>query len=130
MVRVSPQSLLAALGVPPEVHKQLSSREIAQLHAFLRMIEPMGARRNGQFLEQHMCEYDAGQIRNIQAPALVLHAPDDMLVAFEQSIFAAGHIPGAQLFPMERGGHLALMMDANRGAIETVRMFLKQHNSW
>ena len=128
MVRMSPQGLLSALGVPVEVQKQLSPQDMTRLHAFLKLIEPMGARRNGQNLEQHMSEYDAQQIRYIRAPALVLHAPDDTLVAFEQGSFAAGQIPGAQLVAMERGGHLALMMNANSRAIEQVRVFLKQYN--
>jgi 2-hydroxy-6-oxonona-2,4-dienedioate hydrolase len=127
MVRVSPQGLLAALGVPPTVQKQLSPREVARLHAFLESMEPMAARQKGQNLEQHMSEYDAQQIRNIQVPALVLHARDDTLVAFEQGEFAASMIPGAQFVPMERGGHLALMMEVNAGARETVLQFLEQH---
>jgi pimeloyl-ACP methyl ester carboxylesterase len=89
----------------------------------------MGARRNGQNLEQHMSEYDAQQIRNIVAPVLVVHAPDDTLISYEQGTFAAGRIPGAQFVPMERGGHLAFMMNANNEAIERIRQFLKQHNS-
>jgi pimeloyl-ACP methyl ester carboxylesterase len=129
MVHMSPQGLLAALGVPVEVQKQLSPEETARLHAFLELIEPMGARRNGQDLEQHMSEYDAQQIRNIMAPVLVLHAPDDTLISYEQGTFAADHIPGAQFVPMERGGHLALMMNANTEAIERVRQFLRQHDS-
>jgi predicted alpha/beta-fold hydrolase len=102
---------------------------VAQLNAFLRSIEPMGARRSGQNLEQHMSEYDAQQIRNIRAPALVLHAPDDTLVAFEQGEFAARGIAGAQLIPMEQGGHLALLMTSNIGAREKVLQFLEDHNN-
>jgi 2-hydroxy-6-oxonona-2,4-dienedioate hydrolase len=128
IVRVSPQALLVALGVPLEVQQQLSPQEVAQLHAFLQSMEPMGARQNGQNLEQHMSEYDAQQIRNIQAPTLVLHAPDDTLVAFEQGEFAANSIPGAQLIPMEKGGHLALMMNVNAGAREKVLKFLERQN--
>jgi pimeloyl-ACP methyl ester carboxylesterase len=129
MVHVGPGGLLAALGVPPEVQQQLSPQEVAQLHAFLESIVPMGARRNGQLLEQHMSEYDAEQIQNIQAPTLVLHARDDTLVFFEQGEFTASHIPGAQLIPMEKGGHLALMLDMNAGAREKVLEFLQQYNS-
>jgi 2-hydroxy-6-oxonona-2,4-dienedioate hydrolase len=128
MVRVSPQALLAALGVPLEVQKQLSPQEVAQLCAFLESIEPMGARQNGQYLEQHMSEYDAQQIRNIQAPTLVLHARDDTLVAFEQGEFAASNVPGAQFLSMERGGHLAFVMNTNAGAREKVLKFSEQHN--
>lgn len=128
MVRLSPQGLLAALGVPLAVQKQLSSQETARLRAFLESIEPMAARQNGQKLEQKMSEYDALQIRAIQAPALVVHARDDTLVAFEQGEFAANHIPGARLIPMEGGGHLALMLDSNTAARDKVVKFLHQHN--
>ena len=43
--------------------------------------------------------------------------------------FAASHIPGAQLVPMEEGGHLALMLDSNNGARERVLQFLEEYNS-
>jgi pimeloyl-ACP methyl ester carboxylesterase len=129
MVHVSPQGLLAALGVPLEVQKQLSPHEVAQMNAFLQSIEPMGARQNGQKLEQNMSEYDARQIGNIQVPTLALHARDDTLVAFEQGKFAANNIPGAQFIAMEKGGHLALMMNSNTGAREKVLRFLEKHNS-
>jgi pimeloyl-ACP methyl ester carboxylesterase len=129
MVQLSPQGLLAALGVPTEVQQQLSPPEAAELNAFLESIVPMGARRNGQLLEQHMSEYDAEQIRNIQVPALVLHAPDDTLVPIEQGEFTARSIPGAQFIPMEKGGHLALLLNINAGAREKLVEFLKQNNN-
>jgi 2-hydroxy-6-oxonona-2,4-dienedioate hydrolase len=129
MVRVSPQGLLAALGVPLQVQKQLSQNEVAQLHSFLDSIIPMGARRHGQGLEQHMSEYDAEQIRDIQAPTLILHARDDTLVALEQGEFAAQNIPGAQFIPMETGGHLALMLRSNAMAKEKVLEFLENYNN-
>jgi 2-hydroxy-6-oxonona-2,4-dienedioate hydrolase len=129
VVNASPQALLAALGVPLEVQRQLKPEEAVQLKTFLESMEPMAARQKGQDLEQHMSEYDAGQIREIQAPTLVLHARDDTLVAFEQAEFAADHISQAQLVPLERGGHLALMLNANDRAREKVRNFLGQHNS-
>jgi pimeloyl-ACP methyl ester carboxylesterase len=129
MVKLSPSGLLVALGVPMKVQKQLSPQEVAQLNAFLESIEPMGARQNGQNLEQHMSEYDAQQIRNIQVPTLILHARDDTLVAFEQGEFTTDNISGAQFIPMEKGGHLALMMDINTGVREKVLQFLEQYNS-
>ncbi|HMQ51313.1 MAG TPA: alpha/beta hydrolase [Anaerolineae bacterium] len=128
MVKLNPSGLLVALGVPMEVQAQLSPPEVAQLEAFLESIEPMGARQNGQNLEQHMSEYEAEQIRHIQAPTLVLHASDDTLVAIEQAEFTTDNIPGARLISMEKGGHLALMMDMNAGAREQVRQFLEQYN--
>jgi hypothetical protein len=128
MVRFSPSGLLVALGVPLEVQKQLSSREVAQLYAFLESIEPMGARRNGQLLEQHMSEFDSQQIGDIQASTLVLHARDDTLVSFEQGEFSARKIPGAQFIPMEKGGHLALMFDINAGRDKRILERLNDNN--
>ena len=129
MVRLSPKGLLVALGVPSEVQKELSADEVTELNTFLESIIPMGARQNGQNLEQHMSEYDAEQIKNIQAPTLVLHARDDTLVSFEQAEFTAKNIPGAELIPMEKGGHLALMLNSNAAAKEKVLEFLEQYNS-
>jgi pimeloyl-ACP methyl ester carboxylesterase len=129
MVHLSPQGLLVALGVPMEVQKQLSPQETAQLNAFLESILPMGARREGQNLEQHMSEYDALQIRNIQAPTLVLHARDDTLVSLEQGEFTAKNVPGAQLISVEKGGHLALMMNMNAWAKKALQEFLEKYNN-
>jgi 2-hydroxy-6-oxonona-2,4-dienedioate hydrolase len=128
MVRLIPEGLLAALGVPMKVQKQLSIEEAVQFKLFLASIVPMGARRRGQLLEQHMSEYDAEQIRNIQAPTFVMHAHDDTLVSFEQGEFSVRNIPGAQLLPMEKGGHLALMMTMNNEAREKLLVFLEQFN--
>ncbi|MBU0944243.1 MAG: alpha/beta hydrolase [Proteobacteria bacterium] len=128
MVKLSPSGLLVALGVPMEVQKQLSAEDVTQLHAFLESIKPMGARRNGQLLEQQMSEYDAGQIPKIQAPTLVMHAPDDTLISIEQGEFTAKNIPGAQFITMEKGGHLALLFTMNAGAREKLREFLERYN--
>lgn len=128
MVKLSPSGLLVALGVPMEVQQQLSPEEVVQLNAFLESIVPMGARRNGQLLEQRMSEYDAEQIRKIQVPTLVMHAPDDTLIAIEQGEFTAKNIPEAQFITMEKGGHLALMFNMNAGAREKLWEFLEQYN--
>lgn len=56
MVKLSPEGLLMALGVPAAVQQQLSPAEVTELHAFLASIEPMAARREGQLLEQRMSE--------------------------------------------------------------------------
>jgi predicted alpha/beta-fold hydrolase len=101
---------------------------VARLYAFLETIIPMGARRLGQNLEQHMSEYDAEQIKHIHAPTLILHACDDTLVSFEQAEFAARRIPGAQLITMLRGGHLALMLKTNSPVRERILEFLEEHN--
>jgi pimeloyl-ACP methyl ester carboxylesterase len=130
LVRLSPGGLLAALGVPLEVQKRISKEEAEELHTFLQSILPMGARRKGQQLEQHMSEYeDAEQLLNIQAPALIVHARDDTLVYYEQAQFAAKNIAGAVFIPMQKGGHLGVMLKSNLGAKEQILRFLEQHNT-
>jgi 2-hydroxy-6-oxonona-2,4-dienedioate hydrolase len=128
LVRYSPSLLLMVLGVPRAVQKQLSPKETAQLRAFLGSIVPMGARRQGQTLEQQMSEFDAGQLSHIQAPTLVIHARDDTLVPFEHGEFSAKNISRAQFLPMEKGGHLAFMMNTNGPAKEKVSEFLERYN--
>ena len=56
-------------------------------------------------------------------------APDDTLVAFEQAEFTARNIRGTQFIPMEKGGHLALMLKSNTSAKEYVLNFLDQYNN-
>jgi pimeloyl-ACP methyl ester carboxylesterase len=129
LAQLIPKRLLVALGVPLEVQKQLSPKEVAQLNAFLESIVPMGARRNGQLLEQQMSEIDAIQIHHIRAPTLILHARDDTLVPFEHGMFSARNVPRSQLIPMEKGGHLALILNINAGAREKLLGFLEQYNS-
>jgi pimeloyl-ACP methyl ester carboxylesterase len=129
MLGLNPEALLIALGVPTEVQKQLSLQELERLDAFLDSIQPMSARRDGQLLEQHMSEFDCHRLRDIRSPTLVLHAPDDSLVPFEQGEFSAGTIPGAQFITMEQGGHLALMMDMNDRARKRILEFLEEYNS-
>jgi pimeloyl-ACP methyl ester carboxylesterase len=128
LARWIPGGLLAALGVPLEVQKGLAPQDTARVHAFLESIMPMSARRNGQLLEQHMSEYEAEQIKNIRAPALVAHASDDTLIAFEQAEFTARNIPGAPLISLAKGGHLALMFEFNAVAREKVLEFLERYN--
>jgi pimeloyl-ACP methyl ester carboxylesterase len=129
MCRLSPNGLLAALGVPLDVQQELSRGDNERARAFLSSILPMSARKTGQLIEQHMSEYEASQIEGIQAPTLVVHARDDTLVAFEHAEFAAQNIPGAQLISLEKGGHLAFMFDFNQDARRRVLEFLDRYKS-
>lgn len=109
LLHTSKAGLLSALGVPAEDQKALSPADLAETFAFLDTILPMSARQAGQALEQHMSEFDAEQIKNIQAPTLVIHARNDTLVAFDQGEFTAKTVPGAQLIALDHGGHLVLL---------------------
>ncbi len=129
LVKTTPSTLLMTLGVPVEVQNQLPAEETAELHAFLNSIVPMGARIQGQMLEQHMSEYNTDVLQTIDVPTLIIHAKDDTLVFMEQAEFAAKNIPQAQLIPMEKGGHLALMFSFNKEATSRLQDFLKEYNT-
>lgn len=128
MVKLSPNMLLQSLGVPEEVQKHLSHEEFEQVFAFLETMLPMNARRKGQLLEQTMSEIVIEDTHKIQAPTLVLHAVDDLLIPFEHGQFTAGLIKDAQLITMEKGGHLALMLNSNSGEKAALQKFLSQFN--
>jgi 2-hydroxy-6-oxonona-2,4-dienedioate hydrolase len=128
LLHLNQEGLLGMLGVPPEDQQALPPENLSQAFAFLETILPMGARVDGQNLEQCMSEYDAGQIQHITAPTLVLHARNDTLVAYDQGEFTAKMVPGARLISMERGGHLALMFDINADALAQLNAFIHQHN--
>ena len=127
LLHLNREGMLAMLGVPEEDQKALPPENLSQAYAFLDTILPMGARVDGQNLEQRMSEYDAGQIQQITSPTLVLHARNDTLVAYDPGEFTAKMVPGAQLITMEKGGHLALMFDINADTLENLRAFIDQH---
>jgi len=129
ILRSSKGGLLAALGVPVTVQEELTAEQLTRAYAFLEAIMPMGARRNGQLLEQHMSAYDTDHIHSIHTPTLVVHARDDTLVPFEHAAFTARKIPGAQVVTLEKGGHLALLFDINASSRADIVSFLKRYNS-
>jgi 2-hydroxy-6-oxonona-2,4-dienedioate hydrolase len=128
LLHLTPEGMLAMLGVPEEDQKILPPENLLQAFAFLETILPMGARVEGQNLEQRMSEYDTSQIKQIAAPTLVLHARNDTLVAYDQGEFTTKMVPGARMISMEKGGHLALMFDINADALGNLRAFIDQHN--
>jgi pimeloyl-ACP methyl ester carboxylesterase len=123
-----PDFLLSALGVPLEVQEQLSTIDKHRLNNFLNSIYPMGARRDGQLLEQRMSEIDSEVIQEIDAPTIVLHARDDTLVPFDHAKLTTGLISDAELVTMDSGGHLALMLSTNSDALDRLREFLLANN--
>jgi hypothetical protein len=58
-----------------------------------------------------------------------LHTRDGTLLSFEHGEFSARNIPGAQLILMEKGGHLALMMNMSAEAREKLLAFLEYYNN-
>ena len=128
MVHLMPGGLLDLLGVPAAFQKELPAGDLQAAFQFLEDIIPMGARLQGQLLEERMSRIDETLVRQIQAPTLVVHAKDDTLVTFDHAEFTAQEVPGAQLIAEEKGGHLAFLFTVNRQALEQVLQFLEKYN--
>jgi pimeloyl-ACP methyl ester carboxylesterase len=128
IIHTKKSGLLDMLGVPASFQKELPADELDRAYAFVDDIMPMGARLNGQLLEGQMSQYDTALIKQIKAPTLVVHARDDSLVPFDHANFTAQNISGAQLIPLEKGGHLAMMFSINAKALMQVEQFLEQYN--
>lgn len=126
-VHTSKPTLLSLLGVPTGDQKTLPQNGVAQAYQILDDMMPMGARRAGLIFDiEQMPQYDAEQIQQIQAPTLVVHARNDTLVPFAQGEFTAARVPGAQLLPLEKGGHFALLFYPEMRA--NLVSFLEQHH--
>lgn len=55
---------------------------------------------------------DTREVRNITAPALLIHGRDDRVVSFESSLFLAANIPNARAVLINRCGHWAQLEHA------------------
>ncbi|HKT38000.1 MAG TPA: alpha/beta hydrolase, partial [Ktedonobacterales bacterium] len=65
---------------------------------------------------------------SITAPSLIVHGTQDGDVPFADGVYAAEHIPGAQHYWMENGGHLDFWLSPDAAkAQDAVRTFLRQH---
>jgi pimeloyl-ACP methyl ester carboxylesterase len=128
IIQTNKSGLLDMLGVPVSFQKELLPDELAMAYSFVDDIMPMGARLNGQLLEGEMSQYDTSLVKQINTPTLVVHARDDSLVPFDHAEFTAQNVKGAELIPLEKGGHLALMFSVNSDALEQIRQFLNKTN--
>lgn len=111
---------LRAIGVTKEVEAALTTTERAVLEELLRGMHPISERRAGLFhdvaewgdRERWARDYP---LARIEAPTLVLHAEDDVVVPFAHGEHTAASIPWARLVALPSGGHMRF------GHIEDVR---------
>ncbi|TDJ26743.1 MAG: alpha/beta hydrolase [Gammaproteobacteria bacterium] len=75
------------------------------------------------FMEREHGFEVAGQIR---IPTLILHAKDDQIVPFQNSVDLAAEIPGARLKPLDGDCHWLLLKSArSEEYINTIEAFLR-----
>lgn len=107
-VKMAKRQMLELLGVPARVAARAGTADGRVADQILEEMCPMGARLPGIALDQRRYFPRDHPLDRIAAPALVLHARDDGLVAFTHAEHAVARIPGARLVALDHGGHFLL----------------------
>ena len=95
--------------VTPELRSGMSDEERVFLAGMVDLFQPVterldGVRNEGAAIDP-AARYD---LAAITAPTLIIHSRDDGLNPFEIALGLAREIAGAELVPLESGGHLML----------------------
>lgn len=103
--RISPDTLISFIGVPPDLLRQATPEERAAVTAMIRSIQPLSERFAGINIDS---EPDLAErpLDRLAVPTLLITARDDLFDTLPSAEYAAAHIPGARLVVYERGGHL------------------------
>jgi 2-hydroxy-6-oxonona-2,4-dienedioate hydrolase len=126
MQKIAPTSLAAIFDVTPALRARLTPADEAAVAAMVDAFQPVTARTAGLANEAAAIDPDARYaLEGIAAPTLVIHARDDGINPFAIGVSTAERIPGAELMPLDTGGHLSLGRRAEVRA--RVNAFLRAH---
>lgn len=126
--RVARSSLERVFGVDPELRGRMSSDERAFVAGMVDAFLPVTLRTSG--LRNEAAALDPAAripLDRIRAPTLIIHARDDGIAPFAVGEYTATHVAGAELVPLDTGGHLLLGHHA--AVAERVRSFLRAHGA-
>ncbi len=96
-----------------------SEQAKAFMFAFMNTMNPYAPRQAGT--ENDMALYRQLQhlpVERIQCPSLIIHGTHDADVKFYDGVYAYEHIPGAERFWIEEGGHLGFWLSPNGPAAQ------------
>jgi pimeloyl-ACP methyl ester carboxylesterase len=86
----------------------LNPERIDELRRLLTVVFPVMPRLPGMLNDLYwVVNNPAYPLEQIRTPTLVVHGDNDLLVPLEQAYYTVRHIPGAELFVVPGGGHLA-----------------------
>jgi 2-hydroxy-6-oxonona-2,4-dienedioate hydrolase len=104
-VKFATPKVAGLLGIPPETQAQLTPEDWRDVDEVFAGLMPMSDRLAGIAVDQSRDFPREMPLHNIQAPTLVLHAQDDVLVPFSNGEHTAQAIDRAELVPIAYGGH-------------------------
>ena len=76
---------------------------------------------------KHFAEIDRLPLEQVRCPTLVVHGTHDADVPYRHAEHAAGEIPGAQLFTVDKGWHLLALSDGDNAYRQAEIDFLNEH---
>jgi pimeloyl-ACP methyl ester carboxylesterase len=123
--RAARPSLEQLFDVTPTLRAELTPPERALVDSMVDGFQPVTQRVHG--VRNEGAALDPGvryPMEAITAPTLVVHAIDDHINPFGIGEYTAAHIGGAQLLPLEAGGHL--LLGHHTEVRERVNDFLQQ----
>jgi pimeloyl-ACP methyl ester carboxylesterase len=103
--RLARGSVVRFLGVPPEVDRNATPQERANITRVMNSVEPLSQRLGGLRVDSAIA-LQAWPLERIQLPTLVVTSRDDLFNTLPAAEFTANHIPGAKLVVFDSGGHL------------------------
>jgi 2-hydroxy-6-oxonona-2,4-dienedioate hydrolase len=97
---------LRLAGVSFDVQARLTEEDYRWVSTYVQTMWPVEFRRQGLVNDLARHSYPATYSpSHIRVPTLIVHAVDDVLIPYENALYAARHIPGARLITLNDGGH-------------------------
>jgi pimeloyl-ACP methyl ester carboxylesterase len=93
------------IGIPKDSYNDLNPDDKKYADEMLEFMHPMSPRRPGNVHEAEIKPLSGEELSSISVPTIVLHARDDILVAFEHAEFIHENIKHSELVSFDRGGH-------------------------
>lgn len=127
MQHVSRSSLEPMFDITPELRAATQPEEHVFIDRIIDAFQPVTARIDGLQNEGAAIDPAANyDVESISCPTLVVHAKDDQINPFSFGEYTAEHIPGAEFFPLETGGHLLL---GNHADLQAKVSYFLQHGT-
>jgi pimeloyl-ACP methyl ester carboxylesterase len=120
-MKLARRSLVRFLGVPPELEAKAARPQRERITNIIKSILPLSARLPG-LQNDGAAKIGPSPLGEVEAPALIVTAEDDLFGTLPGARYTAERIAGAELIVLPDGGHLMLGRATEVG--EALRAFL------
>jgi 2-hydroxy-6-oxonona-2,4-dienedioate hydrolase len=110
MSRFFRRQFMGLMGASSSVVAELTAEQRDIIIRIIDYMNPAAPRSAGAAFDNEAA-LPGERIAGVRAPALIVHAEDDLLQLFRNGEYAARTIPGATLLSFESGGHLVVAVE-------------------